>query len=111
VLRAVMSCEPAVPNTHTCSIEVIGAHVPDGLKAGAMTALFIIIAGLGWKDCLQVPQPLGGRLRSEGSAHVVLDSASKYDPDDAHELVGKRDNGFVLSSSCNKLSDPLVLCV
>jgi len=28
------------------------AHVPDGLKAGAMTALFIIIAGLGWKDRL-----------------------------------------------------------
>jgi hypothetical protein len=52
LLRAVMSCEPTIPNTHTCSIEVIGAHVPDGLKAGAMTALFIIIAGLGWKDCL-----------------------------------------------------------
>ena len=37
-----MSCEPAVPNTHTCSIKVIGAHVPDGLKAGAVTALFVI---------------------------------------------------------------------
>jgi hypothetical protein len=42
LLRAVMSCEPAVPNTRTCSIDVIGAHVPDGLKAGAMTAVFII---------------------------------------------------------------------
>ena len=49
-----MSCEPAVPNTHTCSIDMIVAHVPDGLKAGAMTALFIIFAGLGWKGPLYV---------------------------------------------------------
>jgi hypothetical protein len=43
---AVMSCEPAAPNTHTCLVDVIGTHVPGGLKAGAMTALFIIIAAL-----------------------------------------------------------------
>src|SRR5690606_17738476 len=42
VLRAVMSCEPAGSNTHACSIESIGAHVQVELKAGAVTALFII---------------------------------------------------------------------
>jgi hypothetical protein len=41
-LRAVMSFEPAGPNTHACSIESIVAHVLVGLTAGALTALFII---------------------------------------------------------------------
>jgi hypothetical protein len=41
-LRAVMSFEPAGPNTHACSIESIVAQVLGGLEAGALTALFII---------------------------------------------------------------------
>jgi hypothetical protein len=38
LLRAVMSCEPAGSNTHACS----KAQSNGELKAGAVTALFII---------------------------------------------------------------------
>ena len=38
-------------------------------------------------------------LRSKGFAHVVLDALRQHDPDDAHELVGERDDGFILASS------------
>lgn len=50
-----------------------------------------------------------GRWSSEGYAHVVFDSPSEYDPDDAHELVGERDDGFVLASPCNEISSPSTL--
>lgn len=49
----------ALTPTHACSIESIGAHVLVELKAGAMTAWFIINAGLGWKG--------GGYLKILGS--------------------------------------------
>jgi hypothetical protein len=49
------------------------------------------------------------RLRSEGLAHVVLNTLSEHDPYDAHELVCERDDGFVLTASCNKISDPSTL--
>ena len=73
-----------------------------------MTALFIINRETRLVSGFDRYQSLS-RLGSESLAHVVLNALSEHDPYDAHELVGERDDGFVLASSCDQISDPSTL--
>jgi hypothetical protein len=105
-LRAVMSFEPASPNTHACSIGgTIGAHVQGGLDAGALTALFIIDHETRLEGEV-IDVVLLSRLRSERFAHVVFDALREHAPHDAHDFIGERDDRLVLASSRDERLDP-----
>ena len=103
LLRAVRSYEPAGSNTHACSIVGIVGTVQwrAGSRCGDRVVHHQSRDSVGRRGCNRLVEL--SRLSSECLAHAVLNTLGEHDPDDAHQLVGERNDGFVPLSEVNRV--------